>query len=211
MGGFGSGRSAQKATFDEGLHLDLDKLIRDGLVRPDSQCSGSLIWRVVETGRQTAPVSYTARLDVDTGTGELNVTYRVTDWRGDRHDIDEHVPLEGVAQRYGGRRWYFLCPVTGRRCRKLYLLPGGRRFAARQAWRACYRSQQKVPYERAIGQAQKLRRRLGASLCIGDEVPKPSGMHWHTFDRHLDRLERYEARVDAGLLLFVERFRRRGL
>lgn len=161
MGGCGSGRSAEKAIFENGSHVDLDRLIRDGLIRPGCR-SGSVVWRSGRTGEQTASVAYTARMDVDTGSGLFEIRYSTTDWHSDRHDVHQQVPLEGEPQPFGGWRWYFRCPVTGSRCRKLYYLPGGRRFAARAAWRAHYLSQRQSPHDRTITQAQNLRERLPA-------------------------------------------------
>ncbi|WMS45250.1 hypothetical protein RDV64_23240 (plasmid) [Acuticoccus sp. MNP-M23] len=189
------------------MPLDLDKLVRDGLVRPGGW-RGSLHWRAVQTREERASADYTAHLDAETGTGTFELRYRLTDHRDNRHDIHQRIELEGCPQRFGGWRWHFRCPATGRRCRKLYLLPGGHYFAARQAWNARYRSQQQAPYDRAIDQAHKLRRRLGAPTPIGDFVPKPRGMHGHTFERHLARLERYEKACDAHLTGFVERLMR---
>jgi hypothetical protein len=47
---------------------------------------------------------------------------------------------------------------------------------------------------RALSQAQKLRLRLGGSLCTFDAFPeKPRGMHWSTFRRLAARAEKAEA------------------
>ena len=39
---------------------------------------------------------------------------------------------------YGGRRWWFLCPLVRRRAAKLYLPPGGRLFGSREAYGLTY-------------------------------------------------------------------------
>jgi hypothetical protein len=39
--------------------------------------------------------------------------------------------------RFGGRRFFFECPATGRRCSVLWRPPGAKRFACRQAWIFC--------------------------------------------------------------------------
>lgn len=208
MGGCGSGRTAEKATFESGLHLDLDRLIRGGHIQPGCW-SGSLIWRRIPTGEEAASIGYTATMDVDAGTGSFDIRCTITDWHGERHHVHQHVPLEGVPQRFGGWRWYFRCPVTGDRCRKLYRLPGGRRFAARAAWRAHYLSQRQSPHDRTITQAQKLRKRLSASLAIGDWVCRPKGMHQTTFERHRARLERQEIVVTGHAVALINRLRAR--
>jgi len=39
-----------------------------------------------------------------------------------------------------GNIWYFLCPATGKRCRKLYLV--GERFLHREAFEGCFYQKQ---------------------------------------------------------------------
>ena len=202
MGGYGSGRPVERAVFEDGFPLDLGKLIREGLIRPGSW-RHSLIWRWVRTGEETASANYVATMDEAARSGVLQLSYRIT-VRGELHDIVEPIPLEALPQPFGGLMWYFRCPVTGRRCRKLYLLPGGLRFAARQAWKAGYLSQREAPRDRALSQAFKIRERLGNSSGIGTYVDRPSGMHRTTYDRRMERLEHYEEIVERHLLHFAE-------
>jgi hypothetical protein len=56
------------------------------------------------------------------------------------------VRLESTRPRWGGLRWWFLCPQRvdarecGRRMCKLYLPPGGQRFGCRYCHALTYRS-----------------------------------------------------------------------
>jgi hypothetical protein len=72
-----------------------------------------------------------------------------------------------------------------------------------------YRSQRQSPYDRAISQAFKRRRRLGAEGGIGDPIDKPHGMRWATFDRKMEQIEAAEAVCNAGLFRFVQQFTQR--
>lgn len=60
--------------------------------------------------------------------------------------LDSPVRLTTTLPRFGGQRWWFVCPlvVTGRPCDrrvgKLYLPPGGRYFGCRHCYRLTYRS-----------------------------------------------------------------------
>lgn len=201
MAGYGSGRPVERAVFEDGFPLDLGKLIRDGLIGPGLWKS-SLIWRWIRTGEETASANYIAIMNEAARSGVLQLSYRITE-RGEQHDIVEPILLEALPQPFGGLMWYFRCPVTGRRCRKLYLLPGGHRFAARQAWKAGYLSQREAPHDRALSQAFKIRERLGNSSGIGTYVDRPSGMHRTTYDRHMERLEHYEEIVEGHLRQFL--------
>lgn len=66
----------------------------------------------------------------------------------------------GLLPTTGGRRPWFRCPC-GRRVAKLYV-GADHRFACRRCLGLTYASQRDVPRHRHLGQAQKIRRRLGA-------------------------------------------------
>lgn len=83
-------------------------------------------------------------------------------------------------------------------------------FASGKAYRLAYRCQRQSPYERAISQAFKRRRRLGADGSIGDPIDKPHGMRWATFDRKMDQVEAAEAVCDGRLLWFVQKLSQHG-
>jgi hypothetical protein len=102
-------------------------------------------------------------------------------------------------QPFGGRRWWWICPRTGRRATKLYLPNGALTFASRQAYRLAYRCQRETNYDRALRRAFKLRDRLGADGGIGDYVAKPKWMRIKTYDRKLEEIWQAEGVVDAHL------------
>jgi hypothetical protein len=58
--------------------------------------------------------------------------------------MDYRVRLMAMQPNYGGRRWWFLCPLARndggppRRVAKLYLPPGGRYFGSRDAYGLTY-------------------------------------------------------------------------
>lgn len=202
MGGLGSGRHRRRPTVEDGLTIDIGTLIRGGT---DCILTGSVTWPSTGTGEERASIGFSAELSSRESRGQLRLRYTVTGSGDDtRHDIDERIELEGLPQPFGGLIWYCRCPVTGRRCRKLCMPPGARRFASRQAYDLHYRSQQKAPYERAVQQAQKVRKRLrAATYDIGDPVDRPRGMHRTTFERHMERLDHYEDIVDSHLTQFL--------
>jgi hypothetical protein len=53
-----------------------------------------------------------------------------------------------------------------------------------------------------------LRRKLGADGGIGDYVTKPKGMHWRTFERAMERIDRAEGIVDGHTVLLLDRLNR---
>ena len=60
--------------------------------------------------------------------------------------VDYRVGLVATQPAYGGRRWWFVCPLVRkdggppRRVAKLYLPPGGRYFGSREAYGLTYTS-----------------------------------------------------------------------
>lgn len=81
----------------------------------------------------------------------------------------QEIALEGRPMRYGGRRYYFICPKLGIPCEVLPSVGGG--FASRQAHRLTYRSQSADDLSRLRARADKLERQLWPS----DGRSKPRG------------------------------------
>ena len=111
--------------------------------------------------------------------------------------------------RFGGVRWWWLCPATARKCTKLYLPNGGRLFLSRGrgAYSLGYASQRGTWIDRAHGRVRRLYRKLGADysgLCA-TWPEKPKGMRWATYERIIAALEKTEAELGRG---FIERARR---
>jgi hypothetical protein len=148
VGGSGSGRwgwHSKKTTVDECLPLDAAKLAREGMIQP-SPGAGSLVWRNVATGEQTASAAYRREL---VGDGLVfRLVYTVTRRDGERHDVDEPIALQTTHSSVGGMRWWFTCPLVtnggscGRRVGKLYLPPGARYFGCRHCYDLTYESSQ---------------------------------------------------------------------
>jgi hypothetical protein len=55
--------------------------------------------------------------------------------------VIQSVRLVSRRMRFGGKRWYFVCPQTKRPCCKLILPPGATAFASVKGWGLLYRSQ----------------------------------------------------------------------
>ena len=65
--------------------------------------------------------------------------------------IMQAVQLVSRRMRFGGKRWYFVCPNTKRPCCKLILPPGAKAFASVKGWGVSYRSQ----YDDAVTRTTK--------------------------------------------------------
>lgn len=92
MGGFGSGNHGGRPTVEDSLALDLAKLLRDRLIKPDCYSWGPLIWKNTRTGEQVAFINYEARL-TDTS-GCMRLMYTSTYYgSGEKHVSDYSINL----------------------------------------------------------------------------------------------------------------------
>ena len=209
MGGFGSGRRDGRTLVEDCLSLDVAGLVRDGLIVPGGRKASSLHWRDVETGREAGSAGYEADM-VDPGAATLRLS-----WRAGTRIRSVTIRLATTRQRLGGMRWWFLCPITGRRAGKLHLPPGGDTFASRRALGLAYRSQRldrfMLGFETAVARAGRLRRRLGGlpDRRMTAPVPeRPPGMWRRTYRRMKRDLVRAEAAAErftwAGFARLVE-------
>jgi hypothetical protein len=117
--------------------------------------------------------------------------------------------------RFGGSRWWWVCPATGRRVGKLYLPNGGTRFFSRGlgAYRLAYASQRRGRVDRMHnGCRRRPYRRLGVD-CDGPSAHglplKATCMHWRTYNAICDRLETEEAGLDLNLMLAMAKLVRK--
>lgn len=179
MGGMGSGsyyRWDSKTTIEDGLTLNLGKLVRDRLVISGQHVSHSLVWRRVSDGEQTASIGYEANL-IDPSAAWMRLHYRHND-----KPLDYRIKLTTTRPHYGGLRWWFVCPANGSRVAKLHSPPGGDIFASRKAYGLVYQSQRETPMFRHLSVAQNIRVKLGGSAATCDPFPdRPKGMHWKTY------------------------------
>ncbi len=152
MGGYGSGRSGGRPTVEDGLTLDLGKLLRDRFFRPGTGWQGSIVWRQTGSDEPLASIGYQAHLG--DAHGRVRLQYKTTRWTSETHASDYWIELITTPQPFGGRRWWFICPRTGQHVTKLHLPPGAFTFASRKAYRLAYRSQRETDRDRLVPSLQ---------------------------------------------------------
>jgi hypothetical protein len=197
-------RGRERIRLEDGLKLDLNKLMRDGFAKRGEFRRRLIDWHRIPSGEIVA-----------LGTIETDLSSEPFGWLALKLGrVDQRIQLGAVPRHFGGAQWYFMCPATGGDVSVLWLLPGANRFLSRQAWRrrVAYGSQFETPHDRALSAAQDLRYRLGGkdyvSLLDGIPPPKPKGMHWRTYEAKIKRCEAYEGICNQHLIRFVARFRR---
>lgn len=164
MGGIGSGarRSTHVRNVEDAMALDIRALRRLGVLRSGECIIDDVHWS--KSGLRIASARLRADLsDIERG-GIVTITGMMPDG-----PVKQRIAVETLPSAYGGRRCYFICPVTADRCEVLY--HSGGRFASRRANRLSYAVQSMADLSRARRKIAKLRRRLdgdaGFPRCRG--------------------------------------------
>src|SRR6476619_6032954 len=183
----------QRVCLESGLKLDLNKLRRQGLVRPGEKCGVVIRWTSTYTGEEIAQGVITSNMG-----GSYEGWLRIQ-----LGDLDQTIILVPKPRHFGGYQWYFVCPVLNRYASVLWLPPEAERFCSRQTWgrQVAYASQFADPDNRAhIGQA-KIKSRLIADLdpVEWDLPPRPKWMRWSTYNRCVQKFDAYEAILEYGI------------
>ena len=201
MGGWGSGRYGGRPTADASLRIDLAWMLRTGRATEGSWRSGSLSWN--RGGEEVGSIGYQAIMQ-ELGEERLELTY--TRGRGEAAEqVRQTVRLCFTLPHYGGKRWWMICPYRGIRVGKLYLPPGGDRFASRQAWRLGYQCQRDARRDRASERLFRLQRKLGTERGLDAFPIRPKGMWNRTWARHLHRYWELEEAANLELAMVVAR------
>ena len=184
---------------DSGACLDVNVMVRAGLR------SGTC--KLILTNGQR--VSAELRVDHADRRGWLRFRLR---------SCAQAIGLTAVVRYFGGRQWYWLCPMTGDRCTVLWMPYGQTTFASQKYWRRrrmAYGSQFLAPHNRARLGIKRIEERLG-SKDDEDTLWKPKWQRWRTFKRYCARLDKYdeiiaarEQELDARLVRTVYRLQRR--
>ena len=168
---------------ESALCLNLARLFANGSLRADACTAGTLRWTNTRTGADVASLGYRAELGPDSGTLTL-------DYNADGTPETCRIELVTVCCGFGGRRWLFVCPASGRRALKLYKWAKLPLFRHREAVRPrpTYASQRDGGADRIMRQRWTIRRKLRDDFSdLFDDPWKPKGMRWRTFDRYAAR------------------------
>lgn len=226
MGGYNSGRWGGQATVEgcASLVLSVDHIMHgfSGVMRKQNRSRPSddnplsipwHAWRWIRSGESEPWAELELRLELRANDGTAWLRYDFE--HATRPSGPQHYSLSMATTpcRFGGQRWWWICPATGARVSKLYLPNGGHRFLSRGRGAYClaYASQRQGATGRMHERSRKLYARLGAdySGLLGGWPPKPKGMHWRTYESICDRLQMESDGLDMGLVRVFERLMRR--
>lgn len=197
MGGYGSGRNGGKMKVEHCRKLDINKMLKAGVLSP-GHWGG---WQWLQDGEEVASIRF------HTDKTRIVLNYR---WRSrgeDWEDAEQPVPITWTPCRYGGQRPYFQCPgvVNGRCCGKrvVKLYSGGKYFLCRHCYNLAYNCQSETRPDRLLRRANKRRTALGGEPGICSWINKPKGMWQRTYNRHRAEIIAAE---DQSTAEFMRRF-----
>jgi hypothetical protein len=125
-------QSTLPTLYDECKTISISSLKKWGYLKPGEWKSGEITWS--RNGVKTGRIGFTTDMFSESPHLELNYIY------GDI-PVNYKVPIVSIPSNMGkGSIWYFVCPVTGKRCRKLYSIGG--KFLHREAFRGCFYEKQ---------------------------------------------------------------------
>jgi hypothetical protein len=186
MGGSGSGnhyhwwRSGKKTTVEQCQDLDANRWMREGILQAGVHRRGG--WRWVYHGGRENSISYEVNT-LDEARPCVRLSYTLTHAvTKERESLDYAVALTTTRPRYGGLRWWFVCPLVvsgcpcGRRVGKLYLPPAGRHFGCRHCHELTYIScQESRKYD---GLGRFFARELSTDLATAKELMREMGKRY---------------------------------
>lgn len=124
--------------FDECKQVTITNLKRLGFLVPNTTLRGTIRW--TRGGEPSGSIGICV---------SLLEKFVELDYKCDGKLINYRVRLQSIPKHFGGCEWYFICPVTARRCRSLYLIGGY--FFSRAAYpSAMYSSQTESKHTRGM-------------------------------------------------------------
>ena len=178
MGGWGSGRRDSRPTIEDCASCRLSISDLRSLLRAPGGGTRHLLYQV------DGLLPVTVSLPTHHGHLRLRHASRASD-----HDqgADYTIGLTWTKVGFGGRRWWFLCPISGQRSSVLYLPRGGSRFGSARGHRLVHGVTRLAEHDRLWHRMRKIAHRLGDDEP-DQEIPpdRPKWMRAATYHRLID-------------------------
>ncbi len=172
-------------TFDNSLQINITNLKKWNYLQPGTDRIGTLIWSV--RGEETAKIS------IYTNTKEV-IHYIDLYYKWNEKNINYRISIEYVPSNLGkGNMPFFICPQTGKRCRKLYLIGGY--FLHRTAFKhAVYLKQIESKFYRRIN------KKYGAYFDLDKMYHKIYKKHFKTHYNGIEtkQYKKIKKRIEQG-------------
>ena len=181
MGGIGSGRSCWRSkNFVEETRFITSRWVKSHLQTLSKQPL-QVIWNQRKESLGSASVSLVSH-------NQLCVRYKYRrSCEGDWVSVTDFVPIQLSTCRYGGVRFWFICPKCGKRNAIIYV---DTVVACRDCLGLRYQSEYEDEISRLQSKTQKIFDR------IGHDYVRPKGMHHKTYERLLSKANELQIRQD---------------
>ena len=170
--------------YDDCKTISISELGRWEYLTPNRYKSGVISWS--RNGNKTGSISIAVNTHTSTPYLELDYSCNGT-------PINYRVQLVSIPSNLGkGVVWYFICPRTGKRCRKLYC--ADTYFYHRSAFQGCYYEKQTYSYKnRKLG--QQFEKLFGIDKIYEEIYSKHFKKHYNSkpTKRYLKLLKQVEA------------------
>ena len=192
MGGIGSGRSCWRSkNFVEETRFITSRWVKSHLQTLSKQPL-QVNWYQGKESLGSASVSLVSH-------NQLCVRYKYRrSCEGDWVSVTDFVPIQLSTCRYGGVRFWFICPKCGKRNAIIYV---DTVVACRDCLGLRYQSEYEDEISRLQSKTQKIFDR------IGHDYVRPKGMHHKTYERLLSKANELQIRQDK---LIEAKFRKLG-
>ena len=157
MGGSSSGRyrTRNQGAVEQCLTLDIRQMRRRGYLKPGARLVENWSWLWLPANRPAGSISFIIDLTNDDDLFVELLFSRIGALQRQRVD------LIAFPCRFGGHRYYFVCPKTGRHCELLAGIGGV--FASREFHRLTYITQSQTRRERLHIKRRKIEARIKGS------------------------------------------------
>ena len=192
-------RPRQRVRLEDGLKLELNKLVREGSWPRGKNCLIAVTtWTSSHRGKLAS--AWITIQKVGEAQGCLKIAMG---------KLEQRLDLIAEPRHFGGQQWYFKCPVTSRKCSVVWMPPGAIRFWSRKAWgkEVAYSTQFESTFDRAITAREKVKDRLIGDLNRSEwELPpKPKGMRWQTYERLAGKYRLQQGMIDQCMADYLGR------
>lgn len=189
------GRPRERDNLGEALQLNVNILLKRGLIAPNAARNGQLVWRA-DNGQPIAHAFISSDLKDIFGCVTVALSGRAP----------QRINLIAKPRFLGGVQWYALCPSSNVRCSILWSPPDCNGFFSRHAFdgKVAYPSQFADTAKRAELAQRKTLQRLERREKW-DGVSKPRRMHHKTYARLVAEYDRLDNTQHSSLLKVIER------
>jgi hypothetical protein len=197
-------RPRERVCLQDGLKLDLIRLARNGFIKPGSNIGvRGITWTHSYWG------------EIATGIVSADMSGQNEGWlRIQLGTLDQRITLVARPRHFGGRQFFFVCPVMNRLATVVWKPSGATRFCSRQTWgrQVAYESQFGGAAKRAHAGKEKIKSRLIEDLDPDEWEfpPKPKWMRQATYNRAEAKFDRYQSILDEGIYAVAAKFTKLG-